>query len=400
MIKDTILDNTYRLPTGYDNALVTYGIYWRKNQNGTDSPTDHSVQNNYSVTITSKIDGIISEGMQRISPQGQIYWYYSNSNTGWPGFSQAWDANDELALINKLADKFREHQFSTGIFVGELGEAVDMIADRGRQILAAAKAVKRGRLDIAAKVLTAGSQSGGSLDARTAKAIARNRRRIAEGKRTYNRSKDRNLDGQRFDSAWLELQWGWKPLLSDVYELSKLIESTTGPRKKRIVARRRRNGTCYSGWPSVLEANGVAFTKMQIIAEIVEVDFPILDQIGLGDPLSVAWELTPFSAIVDYFVPIGNYLSARNFSRSVTGKFIKTKTVESKGTLYLKPSYVSTSYPKAAVQTATWMQIALTRTVSNSLSVPMPRTRFADFISKPLKVANVAALLSVIFLAV
>lgn len=399
MIRDTILDTRYTQPTGWDGAAVTYGIYWRKNQNGADTPWDHSHENNYTCSITSKVDGIIRTGVWRYTAALGYHWYYSNANTGWPGFTQAWTSNDDLALLGKLADKYREHGFNAGTFGGELGEAVDMIFDRGRQILAAGKAVKRGRLDRAAKILTAGAKSGGSINARTARGLARNQRRIRAGKRTYNRLKDSNLDKQRFDEAWLELQWGWKPLLSDVYELSKLIESLTRPRKKRIVVRKRKKGTCTPGGPNYA-VEGAAITRKQIIAYVNEVDFPILDQIGLDDPLGVAWELTPFSCIVDYFLPIGNYLKARNFTRSVNGNFITTKTVMSEGKQFLRPDYVNPSYPRTAVQTALWKEITVTRVVSTSLSVPMPRFQFKPFIENPLKVANVAALLGALFLGV
>lgn len=44
-----------------------------------------------------------------------------------------------------------------------------------------------------------------------------------------------------------------------------------------------------------------------------EVATPIsfsMDQLGLINPLSVAWELVPFSFVVDWFLPIGKYISS------------------------------------------------------------------------------------------
>lgn len=398
MIKDTILDTTYQESGGSGCGLVTKGIYWRKTQNGADSPLDHSNENNYTCAITSYIDGIINSGELAINAQGQYYWKWCKVNTGWPGFIDKWNANDDLALLNKLQEKFNGHDFSSGTSAAELGEAVDMIYDRGRQILAAARAAKRGRLDIAARILAASGSSGGSLDSRKAKAAGIAERRKKRGKKhTSNKLKDRSLEGQAFDSAWLELQWGWKPLLKDVYELSKLIQALSKPRKNRIIVREKKGGSIYSPNPSMYSVSGSLLTKKQIIAYIDEVNFPTMHFLGLDDPMSVIWELIPLSCIVDYFLPVGNYLAARNFSSSVSGRFVTTKTTKRQGKLFLNPSYVNTSYPKSQDVTASYLGVTVDRVVSSTLAVPMPEFKFRDFINSPFKVLNVAALLGAIF---
>lgn len=55
--------------------------------------------------------------------------------------------------------------------------------------------------------------------------------------------------------------------------------------------------------------------------------------LGLDDPLSTAWELTPFSFVYDWIVPVGDWLSAINASKYftdwsvVTTDYIKETTV-------------------------------------------------------------------------
>jgi len=96
-----------------------------------------------------------------------------------------------------------------------------------------------------------------------------------------------------------------------------------------------------------------------------EVDVPQLA--GLQDPASVAWELLPWSFVVDWFIPIGNWLECRGLASSLTGTFvISTKNIGEcrhfkKGGSY--PMESPMEYRKI---------LTFDREISTSLSVPVP----------------------------
>lgn len=399
--KVTTIDDTYKEPNGNQGALVTYGNYWSKIQHGTDSPSDHSVENAYGMTLLSTGEGVYRTAdwryLGRVDGKPIYGWNYFDLNSGHGTMSQNWTTNDDIALVNKLAEKFNGHQFNSGVAAAELGEAADMIFNRGRQLLAAARAAKKGRFDIAANILTASSSSGGSYSARVERGRNKARERKNRGKIPHYKRGDRSLDRQSFSEGWLELQWGWVPLLSDVWELTKLLDQLGKPRVERLVVRRRVNGTLVipveQPW---MGHTGTIYTKKQIIAEIKEVDFPILNMLGLDDPASLIWELTPFSCIADYFYPAGNYLAARNFTRAVTGTFITTKMQYVDALYFVKSPRVPPAVPLSTKVANRHKQITLDRVVSSTIGVELPTPRFMDMITNPKKVANVAALIGAI----
>lgn len=400
--KVTTIDDTYQIPTGRDGALVTHGNTWDKIQNGTDSPKDHSKENAYSMSLLSTGKGVYTTAewryLGRVNGKNIYGWYYFDINSGHGTMSQQWTTNDDIALVNKLADKFHGHQFNAGVAGAELGEAADMIFDRGRQLLAAARAAKKGRFDKAARILTAGGSSGGSYSSRVARSMAKARKRVDRGKVPHHKRGDRSLDQQSFSEGWLELQWGWMPLLSDVWELTKLLDQLGKPRVERLVVRRRVDGKLEIPVLSPFMGHtGTIYTKKQIIAEIKEVDFPVMNMIGLDDPLSIIWELTPFSCIADYFYPAGNYLAARNFTRAVTGTFVTTKTTFVDALYFVKDVQIPPATPLSTRVANRHKQITVDRVISSSLSVELPTPRFASMINNPFKVANVAALIGAIF---
>lgn len=120
--------------------------------------------------------------------------------------------------------------------------------------------------------------------------------------------------GSSVTSKWLELQYGWKPLLSDVYgateALSKRgrhdwIVTAKAARKERINVSKRTENAYYiredraNGWKGVY-VRVDAIPKNDLLKSFTS--------LGVTNPLLVAWELVPFSFVVDWFLPIGNYI--------------------------------------------------------------------------------------------
>jgi hypothetical protein len=65
-----------------------------------------------------------------------------------------------------------------------------------------------------------------------------------------------------------------------------------------------------------LICEGRAYVRLD--ANIQSTYLEYFDQAGLLNPVEIAWELVPYSFIVDWFVPIGNCLSALSASAGLT----------------------------------------------------------------------------------
>lgn len=190
------------------------------------------------------------------------------------------------------------HQFQGGTFLGELGKTLKMIRNP-------AQAFRRGITDYTndlKKVVRASRSAGGrQLTARVVKTAA---------------------------DSWLEYQYGWKPLLSDVENgakaLARLEEST--PTFKRITAYGENETVTSSSDHSI---HGYAYTSAYdsdytkvVYRGAVRVTPPVrktMAQSLLGFDLAsfvpTAWELTPYSFLVDYFTNIGDIIQGWSYLR-------------------------------------------------------------------------------------
>lgn len=112
---------------------------------------------------------------------------------------------------------------------------------------------------------------------------------------------------------WLEYQYGWKPLMSDIHggiELFKegiLRESQLFTVKSTEIDNvpfkgRSRSYDCIGSYR-------VQRTEKYICA-LKNADVARLSNLGLLNPAVVAWELVPFSFVVDWFLPVGNFLQS------------------------------------------------------------------------------------------
>ncbi|UUW21298.1 MAG: maturation protein [Guiyang fiers-like virus 5] len=119
------------------------------------------------------------------------------------------------------------------------------------------------------------------------------------------------LTGKYPANKWLEYQYGWKPLFSSIYDgYNRLHQS---PRAGILQARR----SVSDVFPINSVINGVRVVgevelsaRTIIVYKVANPTIDAIDGVGLLNPVSVAWELIPFSFVLDWFAPVGNVLSA------------------------------------------------------------------------------------------
>jgi hypothetical protein len=184
----------------------------------------------------------------------------------------------------KLLEGWRASSFDLGVAIGEGKESAEMIIGRLTDIAKAASALRKRNL-------------GGALR-HLSHVPRRNRRNAAAllGDST-------NL----LSSVWLELQYGWIPLIKDIGAAAEMIKLK--PTSSRVKARSSNRGGAHpaTGFlpPSRLQLFNNDRRLQQVV--IVSNNPTFIERLGLTDPQSIVWELTPFSFVVDWFSPIGDY---------------------------------------------------------------------------------------------
>jgi len=159
---------------------------------------------------------------------------------------------------------------------------------------------------------------------RTAGMVAANATTIIRGYKAWKHGngvqflqdlyRDREL-AKRF----LEFQYGWKPLMADIHagvdllnrgliEESYEIEVKSAPRVNLDTGWQTRGDGFDTRWRCFGRA------KVRIIASIRSSYTEYFNTLGFTNPAEIAWELVPFSFVVDWFVPVGSCLSALSAS--------------------------------------------------------------------------------------
>lgn len=263
--------------------------------------------------------------------------------------------NDVLTCQSRLAEQIKGHSFNMAVSVAEGKKTVNMVVDALASVGGALLDLKRGRFESAA-------------------------RRFGVNQRPSK------LDHKDLAGRWLELQYGWLPLLGDVYEASKAYEELTQkPRSQRFRGQLKKTGTVdTSGSPSNWTAVCNYKAMINITAELQE-QLSAPRSLGLTDPLTVAWELIPYSFVVDWFIPIGSYLETLNVLHGLQGRFLTSKIV----------TFAYSGVPKNANYfgcTANGGGVNYERVVSAGLSVGMPGVNSLPDAMSPKRIWNAIAL--------
>jgi hypothetical protein len=226
------------------------------------------------------------------------------SGAGFPSSPEA-DANSEA--LRRFVQKVRKQQttFQGGVFLGELGEAIHMLRHPGQALF---------------------EGIGGYLS-------------------TLKKAKKRTPPKHRrrvLAETYLEYSFGWAPFISDIESAKEAIAKLPEkPERKRIHAQESRTvNSSYTGIFSIPSSTDVPFlgslsgylqtnTDVIYLGSVAAEAFAssyALKQVGLdlSNFVPTAWELIPWSFLVDYFTNIGNIISAASLSSASLNWILKT----------------------------------------------------------------------------
>lgn len=277
----------------YTDNQVQTSRYWREDKSGAKAKRDATGWRNptgYSLRHYShhKVNGVLEymHGTTRIKRTGTFGDSPSVTPPN-PTFPVGLRQRAEVGALLKLKDQ----KIDLGVAWGERAATAEMLADVASRVAKAYRAARKGNFRKAASEL--------------------------------------NCNWRKSTSNWLELQYGWKPLLSDVYNATDALSSRTDPKDWRVTVKgvaRDSSESYFQDPPS-----GQGFAHRGFVHEsvfqgcFVRLDyFPdnpfliALTSLGLTNPLAIAWELTRLSFVVDWALPIGDWLSSLDASLGYT----------------------------------------------------------------------------------
>jgi len=186
-------------------------------------------------------------------------------------------------VSNRLLSKVRGREIDLGVALGEYRETASFVAGAMVKTAKSFSQLKRGDVSGALRTLT--------------------------GKKN-NRWED--IPGAA-SNTWLAYSYGLKPLVNDVASAVTILEKGLRDPSRPVVVR----ASSTKSVSGLVSSSGVYHDRIEGSVRVSgKIEFWIsnpvlytLEQVGFVNPLSVAWELVPFSFVVDWFVPIGDFLT-------------------------------------------------------------------------------------------
>jgi hypothetical protein len=228
--------------------------------------------------------------------------------------TKVWDANDELALTNKLGSQLQEHvDANLAVMAAEADRSLKMIGGQAKKLARSLQKAASGDLAGAARILGNTRNTSASLGSRQSR---HENKWLAQGSPVRDR--------------YMEYQLGIKPLIHDVGAAARALAwRLDRPVYQKVTARRTQKGQWDYDSGVTARYRGSIVVKGQLVA-ILKSQPNANHVLGATDIPSALWERVPFSWIADWFVPIGGYLqglqNARTFGDVFTIKTVTTRT--------------------------------------------------------------------------
>lgn len=257
---------------------------------------------------------------------------------GGPHASAKADALDDASykaskvFCEKMAD---QDSFNLAVSLAEMKETVGLIGTTAIRLANSYRYLRKGRVKDAFRSLGISDEKRihglrGVPKNSPTNWTAKNHRKYLE-----NRVPKRDHMSQFAASTWLELQYGWTPLLYDVYGSAEYVAKLLHDSSVDLIVKAAGKGSSTDTYSNSNEqSTAVANAIVKHIVHL-KVSDPLLRNsaaLGLTNPLNVAWELVPFSFVADWFLPIGatlNSLSALQ-GYTVVDSCTSTKIEETK----------------------------------------------------------------------
>lgn len=209
-----------------------------------------------------------------------------------PLYGEDVSSNLKNASLQACLQKIKDGKAQLSVFLAELGKAGKMVDNRLLSI---------------------------------ARSAQRYQNRYPKGWKEVKRWQRGNLPRKwwcNIPSLWLELQYGWKPLMSDIVGVINWASSLDQlPTVSAHATKRDSSGfSSVAEWESGIGGSFIVPPSFKyhredrcttyLYYELVSADLRSADQLGVLNPAELVWELLPYSFVVDWALPVGGWLSS------------------------------------------------------------------------------------------
>lgn len=283
-----------------------------------------------------------------------------------PNAQNLLDSNKFIKLFGKLREKIQGSDFDASVFLGTANQTLDLIADSAQRIARSLRQLKRGSLIPAWRTLIEGTPRS---KARTPKFLPALPRNIGQN--------------------WLQMQYGWLPLLGDTQAAAEALAHHVSVPFRFVVrasveAHRLDDVLTHSFGAGDVFCHYNQYSRASLKAILSEPP-SAMAQLGLNAPENLAWELLPWSFVADWFIPIGDFLSARAYAGNLKGQFV----LSTKHEFQLGPCH---GVP-IGESSARYKQVRMDRNAHFVMDVPLPSFKGFDKVASWQHCANAVALL-------
>lgn len=303
----------FRKPTGY-SGVDDFKV----------SPFGHFKQVRNSDGLTTTHSGVLCK-----------FTYPPTATTNYSSYAKS-------QAVLRAYKNLQKRKVNFGIAAAQAHKTFDLVATRTTQFTRFWRQLRRGQLSAAARTL--------NLDPRTLGAILNLRKQPVYGTR-------------EFASLFLEYSYGWMPLLADIkgsideyHRLSgsplPFVTGKGGLKQEdvQIVAGQSSNSRATSSrFPHSYEFEVAKKQTAKVRLDYVVGDKALADlsRLGILNPLEVAWDLVPYSFVIDWFLPVSGYIQAFTADAGLSflgGSITESCTTEVFGSYapLLHPSYERT----------------------------------------------------------
>lgn len=299
--------------------------------------------------------------------------------------------------VNKLLENLKDSSINIAQAYAEREETIKTVTNTIKTVASTLTNLRRGNFAGAAKAL----------------GIKPPKRAGRRFKQSYASAETANDVANAVTGGWLALQYGWKPLLQDVHGAAELLAKINlhgeNPNTIYAVASGRsfrkfkdRKAEVSNPGSNVRGYSQTIKTMDASIAYLYKVRYSrssptlkSLASVGITNPALLAWELVPYSFVVDWFLPIGNWLSGldaaagltfQNGFRSRLCKYQATVNETVSLSYVDRPSSYTSSDYEARYETVTMDRSLL----GNFPSAPAPRFK------NPLSMSHLASAISLL----
>jgi len=201
-------------------------------------------------------------------------------------------------LVNKLIQQIQSNRVNLGEIMHTRHQTADLVASTCNRLAGAFTSLRRGNFAGATRQLLGSKFSSSSV------------KRAVGG----------------IPEQWLQLKYGWQPLVQDIYNSVQTVKRAYSDQACLFTVNASAREECdqvqvtFPGldvfapsrtWKST---SGSVSGKAQIKFTVDDENASAVSQLGITNPASLAWELLPYSFVVDWFYPVGTFLEALDYS--------------------------------------------------------------------------------------